>query len=216
MIELDTVTKRYTVSGVTKTILDDVSFVFESGRNIAVMGHNGAGKSTIMRLVAGIELPSTGQIRRDEKVSWPMGFASGFNGTMTGVENVRFVARIYGENSDRVLADVQEFAELGASLDLPIATYSSGMKARLAFGLSLAINFNSYLIDEITAVGDRRFKKKSEARLKDKLRDSRVIMISHAEKTIRDYCECGVLVHRAKLYYYESIDGLIRDYRAFC
>ncbi|WP_050527057.1 ABC transporter ATP-binding protein [Pseudorhodobacter aquimaris] len=216
MIEFDTVTKIYNVKNVRKVILDEASFAFETGKNIAIMGHNGAGKSTIMRMMAGIELPTSGVVSRDEKVSWPLGFASGFNGLMTGVENVRFVARIYGEDSRRVLADVQEFAELGKSIDLPISTYSSGMKARLAFGLSLAINFECYLIDEITAVGDRRFKKKSSAALHDKIRDARVIMISHSESTIRDYCDSGVLVYQSKLYYYDSIDEIIADYRKFC
>lgn len=216
MIAFDSVTKIYNLKGVKKVILDDASFLFESRKNIAIMGHNGAGKSTIMRMIAGIELPTSGVIQRDENVSWPMGFAQGFNGLMTGVENVRFVARIYGQETERVLADVQEFAELGKSLNLPISTYSSGMKARLAFGLSLSLNFECYLIDEITAVGDRRFKKKSEAALKDKIRNARVLMISHAEKTIRDYCDCGVLVYKSKLYYYEDLEELLKDYRKFC
>jgi capsular polysaccharide transport system ATP-binding protein len=216
MIEFENVSKVYNVKNVRKVILDDASFAFENGRNIALMGHNGAGKSTIMRLLAGIELPTSGIIRRNEKVSWPMGFAAGFNGLMTGVENVRFVSRIYGEDSDRILESVQEFAELGRSIGLPISTYSSGMKARLAFGLSIAVNFECYLIDEITAVGDRRFKKKSEAALKDRIRSSRVIMISHSEKTIREYCDCGLLVHGAKLYYYDDLDALMSDYKRFC
>jgi len=216
MIEFDTVTKIYNVKNVRKVILDEASFVFESGKNIAIMGHNGAGKSTVMRLMAGIELPTTGVVTRDEKVSWPLGFTSGFNGIMTGIENVRFVARIYGEDTERVLADVQDFAELGKSIDLPISTYSSGMKARLAFGLSLAINFDCYLIDEITVVGDLKFKKKSASALRNKVRDARVIMISHSETAIRDYCDSGVLVYQSKLYYYDSIDGIIADYRKFC
>ena len=216
MIRFEAVTKVYNVKDVRKLILDDVNFVFEDKRNIAIMGHNGAGKSTLMRMLAGIELPTSGRVHRDEKVSWPMGFTAGFNGTMTGVENARFVARIYGEDTERVLAQVQAFAELDKSLALPISTYSSGMKARLAFGLSLAINFDCYLIDEITAVGDRRFKMKSEAALKNKIRNARVIMISHSEKTIRDYCDCGILVYGAKLYFYDDLDTLISDYRKFC
>jgi capsular polysaccharide transport system ATP-binding protein len=216
MISFEAVTKIYNVKNVRKLILDEVTFVFENGRNIAIMGHNGAGKSTLMRMLAGIEPATTGQIRRDEKVSWPMGFSAGFNGSMTGIENARFVARIYGQNTERVLEQVQNFAELGASLDLPILTYSSGMKARLAFGLSLAVNFDCYLIDEITAVGDRRFRKKSEAALKGKIRDARVIMISHSEKTIRDYCDSGVLVYGSKLYFYDNLDDLIADYNKFC
>ena len=216
MIVLDSVTKTYRVKDVEKRILDDVSFEFPAGENIAIMGHNGAGKSTLMRMVAGIELPTAGLIRRDEKVSWPLGFASGFNGLMTGTENVRFVARIYGEDSDEVLEHVKAFSELGKSIDLPIETYSSGMKARLAFGLSLAIDFDCYLIDEITAVGDRRFKEKSSTALNDKIKNARVLMISHAEKTIRDYCQMGVLLYGSKLYYYDSVDALIKDYRRFC
>jgi capsular polysaccharide transport system ATP-binding protein len=216
LISFDSVTKIYNVKNVRKLILDEVSFVFADKRNIAVMGHNGAGKSTLMRMLAGIEPATSGRIQRDEKVSWPMGFSAGFNGTMTGVENARFVARIYDEDTERVLEQVQDFAELGKSFDLPISTYSSGMKARLAFGLSLAVNFECYLIDEITAVGDRRFKMKSEAALKDKIRDARVIMISHSEKTIRDYCDSGVLVYGSKLYFYEDLDMLIADYRKFC
>jgi len=216
MIHFETVTKIYNAKNVRKLILDGVTFTFEDKHNIAIMGHNGAGKSTLMRMLAGIELPTSGRVRRDEKVSWPMGFSAGFNGTMTGVENTRFVARIYGEDTETVLAQVQSFAELGESLALPISTYSSGMKARLAFGLSLAINFDCYLIDEITAVGDHRFKKKSEAALKDKIHDSRVIMISHSEKTIRDYCDSGILLYDAKLYFYDDLGALISDYRKFC
>lgn len=216
MIAFDTVTKIYDVKKVRKVILDRTSFVFESGRNIALMGRNGAGKSTIMRMIAGIELPTAGIITRDEKVSWPMGFANGFNGTMTGIENIRFVARIYGEDPHRVLEDVQDFAELGKSMQLPISTYSSGMKARLAFGLSLAIDFESYLVDEITAVGDRRFKEKSNTRLREKIQNARVIMISHSEATIRDYCDSGVLVYDSKLYYYDDLDELVLDYKRFC
>ena len=215
MIAFDTVTKVYTVKNVRKVILDKASFLFESNRNIAIMGHNGAGKSTIMRMISGIELPTSGVISRDEKVSWPMGFAKGFNGNMTGIENVRFVSRIYGEDPNRVLESVQEFAELGKSIDLPVTTYSSGMKARLAFGLSLAIDFESYLIDEITAVGDRRFKRKSNKALRAKIENARVIMISHSESTIREYCDSGVLVHGSKLYYYDDLEGLLADYNRF-
>ncbi|PID36127.1 MAG: ABC transporter ATP-binding protein [Rhodobacterales bacterium] len=216
MISLDGVTKSYRINNYQKLILDDVSFNFADSKNIAVMGHNGAGKSTLLRLISGIELPTAGLITRTENVSWPLGFAGGFNGLMTGTENVRFVARIYGEDSDRVLEEVKEFSELGPSINMPISTYSSGMKARLAFGLSLAIDFDCYLIDEITAVGDRRFKKKSAAALAEKIRNARVLMISHSEKTIHDYCEAGVLLYNAKLYYYDHIKDLIVDYRRFC
>lgn len=215
MIELVGVTKSYTLKGVKKPILNDVSYQFPTKRNIAIMGRNGAGKSTLMRLLAGIELPDRGRIYRDVKVSWPMGFSAGFNGTMTGLENVRFVARIYSADTEKVIDYVSEFAELGPSLRLPISTYSSGMKARLAFGLSLAINFDCYLIDEITAVGDRRFKKKSKAAFDAKLSNSSVIMISHSEASIRSYCDAGLLLLDGALYYYDEIEALIVDYKRF-
>lgn len=216
MIRFDSVTKRYMVKNVHKCILDNASFTFPENKNIAIMGKNGAGKSTVMRMVSGIELPTSGVITRNEKISWPMGLSAGFNGLMTGVENVRFVARIYGVPSDGVLSDVESFSELGKSLDLPISTYSSGMKARLAFGLSLSLDFDTYLIDEITAVGDRRFKKKSNKALKDRIKNARVIMISHSENTIREYCDSGVLIYNSKLYFYDCINLLLEDYRRFC
>lgn len=216
MIAFENLTKVYTVKDVRKVILQDASYRFEEGQNVALMGRNGAGKSTMMRMIAGIELPTAGRVQRTERVSWPMGFAQGFNGLMTGVENIRFVARIYGSDTQDVLEQVQDFAELGRSLHLPIETYSSGMKARLAFGLSLAIRFDCYLIDEITAVGDVRFKKKSERALRDTIENARVVMISHSEKTIRDYCDAGVLVHGGQLYHYDDISALLKDYNKFC
>ena len=216
MIAFEHVTKEYHVKGVRKRILDAASYRFADGKNIALMGPNGVGKSTMMRMIAGIEPPTSGTVRRSEKVSWPMGFSKGFNGLMTGVENVRFVARVYGCNTEQVLAQVQEFAELGPSLDLPIETYSSGMRARLAFGLSLAISFECYLVDEITAVGDQRFRKKSERALRDKIESSRVVMISHSERTIRDFCDEGALAYGGKLYHYDDLNALIADYRRFC
>ena len=216
MIALDRVSKSYLVKGVHKQVLDEVSFTLPEGKNIALMGRNGAGKSTLLRLIAGTEMPSRGDILRHERVSWPMGFSGGFNGTMTGVENIRFVARLYGQPSEDALERVEEFAELGASLDLPIATYSSGMKARLAFGLSLAIDFDTYLIDEITAVGDQRFKVKSRAALGKTVETSRVVMVSHSPSVVKDFCEVGVLLFEGQLYYYDQIDSLLADYRRFC
>lgn len=216
MIAFEHVSKSYHVKGVHKRILEDASYRFADGKNIALMGHNGVGKSTMMRMIAGIEPPTSGNVTCSEKVSWPMGFSKGFNGLMTGVENVRFVARVYGCDTEEVLAKVQAFAELGPSLDLPIETYSSGMRARLAFGLSLAISFDCYLIDEITAVGDQRFRRKSEKALREKIADARVVMISHSERTIREFCDEGVLAYGGKLYHYDDLNGLIADYKRFC
>jgi len=143
-----------------------------------------------------------------------MGFSGGFNGSMTGLENVRFVARLYGQDTEAVIAYVEEFADLGESLRLPIRTYSSGMKARLAFGLSMAIDFDCYLIDEITAVGDKSFRTRSKEAFDEKLSAANVIMISHSMSTIREYCECGVFLKDRTLTYYPNIEDLIDVYQS--
>ncbi len=213
MLAFDRVTKSYRLKGVRKVILDNLSFTFPDDKNIAVMGKNGVGKSTMIRLLAGTEPPDKGRIYRTQKVSWPLGFAGGFNGSMTGLENIRFVSRIYGQDTDKIIEYVTEFAELGPSLRLPIKTYSSGMKARLAFGLSMAIDFQVYLIDEITAVGDEKFKKKSRAVFHDKLATSQIIMVSHSPNTIKEYCDCGLLLENGQVTYYPTIDELLGAYK---
>lgn len=214
MIELVNVSKAYDLKGVHKQIVEGFSFQFPKGRNVAIMGQNGCGKSTLMRLIAGTEQPDSGRIYRSTSVSWPLGFAGGFNGSMTGLENARFVARIYGQDTEAVIDYVQDFAELGSSLRLPINTYSNGMKARLAFGLSMAIDFDYYLIDEITAVGDERFKRKSKSAFSEKLAHSQIIMISHTAQALKSYCDCGLLMTPAGVTYYEDLDDLIGAYKA--
>lgn len=213
MLVFDRVSKFYRTKGVKKTILSDFSFEFPTNRNVGIMGKNGAGKSTMMRLMAGIEPPDLGQVYRTTRVSWPLGFAGGFNGSMTGIENIRFVSRIYGQDTEKVIAYVKEFAELGPSLRLPIKTYSSGMKARLAFGLSMAIDFDVYLIDEITAVGDEDFKKKSKAVFQDKLAKSQIIMVSHSASTIKQHCDCGLLLAGNQIRYFDAVEDLLEAYK---
>lgn len=216
MVELVDISKTYTLKGVRKVIFDHLSFRFPMGRNIAIMGPNGAGKSTLLRLIAGTEQADSGRIYRNARVSWPLGFASGFNGSMTGLENVRFVSRIYGQDTEAVVEYVEKFSELGKSMRLPIKTYSSGMKARLAFGLSMAIDFDCYLIDEITAVGDANFKKKSKAALEEKLDHSRIIMVSHSPATIKSYCDCGLLLTYEGLTYHDDVESLLSAYKESC
>ncbi|PIE43417.1 MAG: ABC transporter ATP-binding protein [Gammaproteobacteria bacterium] len=213
MLAFDRVTKSYHLKGVRKVILDNLTFKFPCDKNIGIMGKNGAGKSTMMRLLAGTEPPDFGRVYRTQKVSWPLGFAGGFNGSMTGLENIRFVSRIYAQDTDRVIDYVTEFAELGPSLRLPIKTYSSGMKARLAFGLSMAIDFQIYLIDEITAVGDENFKKKSRETFHNKLSHSQIIMVSHTPNTIKEYCDCGLLLENGNVSFYPTVDELLVAYR---
>lgn len=216
MIRFENVSKSYPASGGRKTVLDRSNAVFETGQNYAIMGGNGAGKSTIMRMISGADVPTSGDIVRDEMPSWPLGFHGGFNVNMTGRENVVFVARIYGLDVDRVLDESCAFAEIGKNIHLPVSAYSSGMKQRLAFGLSLAIRFDTYLIDETIAVGDVRFRKKCQQVLLDRLGSSRVIMISHSVKTIAHYCQRGMFLWQGQLYEYDDIKALIADYRKFC
>jgi len=208
MITLNSVSKIFRARGHEKVILEDISLDLPD-RNIAVLGANGAGKSTLMRLIAGTELPSRGRIHREGRISWPLGLSSGFNGSMTGLENVQFLARIYGEDTERVIAFVEDFAELGPSLRLPWGTYSSGMRARLAFAVSMAIEFDTYLIDEITAVGDSRFRAKCQAVFRERRARARVIMVSHSVKTLRDYCDMGLVLHQAKLTLWDDLEDAI-------
>ena len=216
MIRFRDVTREYPSKSGRKVVLDRSNAVFETGGNYALMGPNGAGKSSVMRMISGVDRPTAGLVERDEMTSWQMGFHGGFNGTMTGRENVVFVARIYGQDPDRVLSETEAFAEIGKSIEAPVGTYSTGMRQRLAFGLSLAISFDTYLIDEVIAVGDARFRKKCEAALTGKLDASRVIVISHTIATIRKYCQRGMLLWKGDLFEYDDLEELIRDYGRLC
>jgi len=213
MIDFIGVRKQYPVRDGYKTILHELS-VRLPRRNIAILGENGAGKSTLLRLIAGSERPDAGDIVRNAKVSFPLGFAGSFNGSLTGNENARFVARIYGQDSDRVLEFVREFSQLGEHLSMPVRTYSSGMRARLAFGVSLAVDFECYLVDEITAVGDSRFQKRSKAAFKEKLERANIIMVSHSNNTLRDYCDIGAVLHEGHLTIYDNLKDAISQHEA--
>lgn len=212
MIKLDDVFKFYRTAGYKKVVLDHVSVVFEPGRSYGLLGVNGAGKSTLLRLIAGTELPNAGRIQRTARVSWPLGFAGGFHPHMTGRENVKFVARAYGENVDEVLDFVEDFAELGDYIDAPFRTYSSGMMARLGFGMSLAVTFDCYLVDEITAVGDARFQARCKAIFDRRRQHSDMIVVSHSMATIKDYCDHGVVLVDGRLIMFDSVDHAIEAY----
>lgn len=210
MIRLEHATKHMRIKGSSKTILNDVSFVIKRGRSVGLLGRNGAGKSTLLRLIAGTLRLDSGRIVRQGRISWPLGLSGSFQGNLTGEQNVRFVARVYGVDSDVLIAYVEEFAELGAFFRAPVSTYSSGMKARLAFGVSMGVQFDYYLVDEVTAVGDANFKKKCQLAFAEKLSDSDVIMVSHSTKTIRDYCDSGVVLENGKLTFYDDVEDAIR------
>ena len=209
MIRLEGVSKSFRTNGVTRHILHDVSFLLPPDRDIAVLGRNGAGKSTFLRLVAGTLTPDRGRITRYREVSWPMGFAGSFHPALTGAQNTRFVARIYGRDS-RALEDyVQDFAELGRYYHLPVGTYSSGMKARLAFALSMGVNFDVYLVDEVIGVGDTAFRRKCAEAFRARVGRARVLMISHNPATLRQFCDSGLVIERGRLAFHDSLDAAI-------
>ena len=167
MIELQNVCKRYRVKTGWHTVLDNVNLRIEEGKSIGILGVNGAGKSTMIRIIGGAELPDSGHVIRTSRVSWPIGFSGCFHGTLTGRENLRFVSRVYGADIRKVTEYVEDFAELSDYMDMPVKTYSSGMRSKLAFGLSMAIGFDFYLIDEAYSVGDAAFKQKADRALKE-------------------------------------------------
>jgi capsular polysaccharide transport system ATP-binding protein len=214
MIELRHVSKSYRTSDGPHRVLDDVTFAFPDLENIGVVGPNGAGKSTLLRIIAGVEQPDEGRVVRTGRVSWPIGFAGGFNGSLSGEENCRFVARIYGADVDQVVDFTMQFAELGEYFEMPVRTYSSGMRARLAFGLSMAIDFDVYLVDEVTAVGDAGFQEKCRAAFAARRDRSSVIIVSHSLATVRAYCREFAVLSEGRLYRFESIDEARRLYEA--
>lgn len=212
MIQLDRVFKFYKTEGHVKIVLDHASTIFETGHSYGLLGVNGAGKSTTMRLIAGTELPNSGKVRRSVRVSWPLGFTGGFHPSMTGRENVKFVSRAYGEDVRRVINFVEDFAELGDYMDVPIKTYSSGMSARLAFGLSMAIEFECYLVDEVTAVGDARFAARCKAVFESRKATADMIMVSHSMGTIKEYCDRGAVLVDGQLIMFDTVDKAIEIY----
>jgi capsular polysaccharide transport system ATP-binding protein len=212
MIQLSDVFKFYRTEGQSKIVLDHVSAVFDTTRSYGLLGVNGAGKTTTLRLIAGTELPNSGAVRRSVRVSWPLGFAGGFHPLMSGRENVHFVARVYGADVRRVVNFVEDFAELGEYMELPVKTYSSGMMARLAFGLSMAIEFDVYLVDEITAVGDARFQNRCKEVFDARRKNTGLIVVSHSMATIKDYCDCGGVLVDGQLLMFDNVDNAIAKY----
>lgn len=215
MIIVDDVHKRYlTDHGPGKWVLSGVSLTIPPKTNVGLIGHNGAGKSTLLRMIGGVDQPTRGKIERHCRVSWPMGLGSGLQATLTGRQNTKFVCRLHGreeELADRI-AFVQDFAELGDFFDEPVKTYSSGMKSRLQFGLSLAFEFDVYISDEVTSTGDRAFKKKASFAFKSLLNKAGLIMVSHSEGTLKDFCQAGVWLHGGKAHWFDNIDDALRAY----
>ena len=209
MIWIENLTKIYYTDGRRNTVADRMNAVFPTGASVGLLGRNGAGKSTLLRMIAGTALPTSGRILSDGTISWPVGFAGSFHPELTGAQNVRFVARIYGVDTDELVAYVADFAELGDKFYLPFGTYSSGMRSRLAMGCSMGIRFDTYLVDEVTSVGDAEFRDKSQRVFADRMRDSSAIVVSHSMPMIRRLCKMGAVLDRGQLTVFDRIDDAI-------
>ncbi|MEY4951622.1 MAG: hypothetical protein RL299_46 [Pseudomonadota bacterium] len=209
MIQFENVSKRFRTRSGTHTVLDGVSLHLQRGDALGICGHNGSGKSTLLKLIAGVEQPSSGTITRSGSVSWPIGYASAFQSSLTGADNVRFIARIYDRPIKETLEFVDQFAELGQYLAMPIRTYSAGMMARLAFAASLAVDFDCYLVDEVTAAGDARFRQRCEDALMARRDSGTLVMVSHDPHTLRQYCTAGALVGGGRVDLFGTVDEAI-------
>lgn len=213
MISLRDIRKIYHTRHGDKLVLDGISFDLRMGEKLGVLGRNGAGKSTMIRLVSGAEQPTSGTVERSMSVSWPLAFGGAFQVLLTGVDNIRFISRIYNQNFEKNLAFVEEFAELGPYLREPVRTYSSGMRARLAFAISMIIEFDCFLIDEVGAVGDARFHARCDFELFEKRADRAMIIISHDAAYVRDHCNRWAVLHDAKLTLYEDFEVAYADFK---
>ncbi|MCA8154893.1 ABC transporter ATP-binding protein [Burkholderia contaminans] len=213
MIEMLDIEKVYHTRQGRRKVLDQINLTVKKGEKIGILGRNGAGKSTLIRLISGAELPSSGMMRRTMSVSWPLAFGGAFQGSLTGLDNLRFICRVYGGDAERAEPFVQEFSELGYYLREPVKTYSAGMRARLAFALSMAIEFDCFLIDEIIAVGDSRFHAKCHDELFVKRGDRALIIVSHDGGYIREYCDRASVLVKGKLHSFDNVNDAYHFYQ---
>jgi capsular polysaccharide transport system ATP-binding protein len=214
MIQLQQVTKRYGTRHGDITVLDNIDFEVRRGEKVGILGRNGAGKSTLIRLLSGAEPPTEGHVASSMSVSWPLAFSGGFQESLTGLDNFRFICRVYGVDPKPLLPFVQDFSELGRYLREPLRSYSSGMRARLGFAISMAIEFDCYLIDEVIAVGDSRFQEKCERELFERRRDRAMIVVSHMPTMVRHYCDSFCVLHQGRITRFDDADEAYAFYSA--
>ncbi|MCL4140939.1 UNVERIFIED_CONTAM: hypothetical protein GTU68_026978, partial [Idotea baltica] len=200
--------------GERKLVIDNLNLTLPTGRSLALLGRNGAGKSTLLKMIAGTMNPDSGRIISDGTLSWPVGFGGSFHGELTGAQNVRFIARIYGVDTQELMNFVEDFSELGKSFYMPVRSYSSGMRSRLTFGASMGIHFDTYLVDEVTAVGDAVFKRKSRAVFVERMKYSSAIMVSHSMGQLRQFCDSGIVLENGQMQYFDDLDEAIAMHEA--
>ncbi|TRD15444.1 ABC transporter ATP-binding protein [Palleronia caenipelagi] len=214
MIKVKDLWKTYYVKGTPKVVAHGLNLTFPTGKSVGLFGRNGAGKSTLLRMVAGVEDPDSGSITSDGTISWPVGFAGSFHPELTGAQNIRFVGRVYGVDTDELIAFVDDFAELNEHFHAPFRTYSSGMRSRLAFGLSMGIKFDTYLIDEVNSVGDAAFRARSLALMKERIGESSAIIVSHSMPFMREICDLGVVMINGYAHWFEDVKEAIATHEA--
>lgn len=212
MIEIENVTKKYQTRHGEVTVLNNVNLAIHQGEKVGILGKNGSGKSTIIRLISGAERPTSGKIKRTMSVSWPLAFGGAFQGTLTGLDNLRFICRVYGVSTEDKIGYVEEFSELGKYLREPVKTYSAGMRARLAFAISMVIEFDCFLIDEIVAVGDSRFHEKCRIELFEKRKDRSMIIVSHDPGYIQSHCDRASVLINGKLTSFDKVSDAFDFY----
>ena len=212
-LQLIDVKKSYAVHGGRRTVLNGVNFEVRRGERVGVLGRNGAGKSTLIRLIGGADIPDSGQIDRGISVSWPIAFAGGFQGSLTGIDNLKFICRVYNAPYMEALPFVEEFTELGAYLREPVKSYSSGMMAKLGFAISMAVEFDCFLIDEVLAVGDERFQAKCRHERFEVRSDRAMIMVSHDPGMIRQYCDRAAVLDKGRMVTYDNVYEAYKAYR---
>ncbi|WP_415405225.1 ABC transporter ATP-binding protein [Tateyamaria sp. SN3-11] len=209
MIKLENLSKTFILEGQRKTVADNLNVTFPTGRSVALLGRNGAGKSTLLKMISGNMDPTEGRILTTGTISWPVGFAGAFHGELSGAQNTRFIARIYGVDTDEMVEFVRDFAKLGGHFHLPIRTYSSGMRARLAFGVSMAVAFDTYLVDEVTSVGDADFRRRSSEVFRARMANAGAIVVTHSMPMVRQLCDAGAVLEDGKLLYFDNLEHAI-------
>ena len=214
MIRFENLQKSFWTRDGPKHVARDINATFPSGVAVALLGRNGAGKSTMMQMISGAMRPDSGHVQITGSMSWPVGFAGSFHSKLTGEQNVRFIARVYGVDTDELIAFVDDFAELGAHFYLPVRSYSSGMKSRLAFGVSIGIPFDTYLVDEVTSVGDAAFRKKSRLVFGERMKAAGAVVVTHSMSEVRSLCTAGAVLENGELTYFDDVEEAIAQHHA--
>lgn len=209
MIEFRNLRKEFRIGGRRNVVIDDLNITLPSNTSVALLGRNGAGKSTLLKILSGSMEPTSGEVLSTGTISWTVGFAGSFHPELTGYQNTKFIARVYGVDTEELARFVEDFAELGQSFYMPFRSYSSGMRSRLSFGVSMGIPFDTYLVDEVTSVGDAAFKKKSQDLFQERMQNAGAFMVSHNMEQVRAMCDVGIVLEHGKARFYEDLEEAI-------